>query len=194
VFQIKIDDSQIRRFLKVSPQRAEWSLKEALKMTGGHYRKALQQDIRHGRIGGDKTLNPITERGRDRRKPPLFNLGSMTRFRVSKSRKAGGLMLRVGFLNIGKLKVGTKSVVAVAKIHEEGKRIRVTPKMRKFFAREKHENRGGAYLKKSTKFLTIPKRPIIEPFWRRYRNEIPRYLERRFFQKFFSKENARLRI
>lgn len=52
----------------------------------------------------------------------------------------------------------------------------------------------GRPIKKSTKFLKIPARPMIGPFWKQIKHEIPKYVEKRFFQKFFSKEEPRLKI
>lgn len=61
MIQVKIDDSQIKKFIDKSPQRANWALREALSMAGGHYREVLKQNIRHGRIGGPQGLHPLSK-------------------------------------------------------------------------------------------------------------------------------------
>lgn len=195
MFQVKIDDSQIKRFIKTSPKRAEWSLKEALAMAGGHYRGVLKSNVMHGRFGGPAKIHPLTAAGQNRHRSPLYNMAKygLISFRVSSSKAIGGLRLWIGFLSQKNRRInvgGGKKVTipALAKIHEQGKRIRVTPQMRKMAAAK------GLPLKKSTKFLQIPARPVIAPFWQKIKGQIPKYIERRFFQKFFSKENSRLKI
>ena len=45
---VKIDDSQIVKFLEQAPQRGKWALAEALKMTGGHLRGKIRTHIARG--------------------------------------------------------------------------------------------------------------------------------------------------
>jgi hypothetical protein len=189
MFTVHIDDKQIKRFMKKSPARALWSMREGLKMTGGHYRKVLKQDIQKGRIGGPRHLDPWTTEGRSR-KPPLYKLAQLVRFKVGKSAKAGGLRCWIGFLQSGKKVMGGKvmTIPKIAQMHQEGARIRVTPGMRKKAAMM------GQPLKKTTRWIQLPKRPIIEPFWRRNKQRIPKYLEKMFFKKFFGKGNPGLEI
>jgi hypothetical protein len=188
MFSVKIDDSQVKKFVKESPRRADWALREALSMAGGHYRKDLRKSIEQGKIGGPKGLHPLTKGKRKNRRSPLYALGKLVRFKVSRIKKTN-FRLWFGFLGGGKRYFRQKlTSLQVAKIHEGGKRIRVTPAMRRKAAAMGHP------IKKSTRFIQIPARPMIEPFWQKIKAGLPGYVEKRFFQKFFSKENPRLGI
>jgi len=188
MFSVKIDDSQIMKFARKSPARADWALRESFKMAGGHYRKKLRAAIEQGRVGGKKELHPLTTGKRKKQRSPLYALGKLVRFRVSRIQKTQ-FRLWFGFLGGGKRFFKQKlTALQVAKIHEGGKRIRVTPAMRRRAAAMGHP------IKKTTRFLKIPARPVIEPFYRKVKAGLPGYIERRFFEKFFSKQNPRLKI
>jgi len=186
MFSVKIDDRQIKRFVKTSPQRADWALREAFSMAGGHYRKELRADIEQGRIGGPKELHPLTEGKRKKPRSPLYSLGKMVRFKVSRIKKTR-FRLWFGFLGGGARYFRQQlTALQVAKMHEYGKRIRITPAMRRKAAAM------GSPIKKSTRYLEIPARPMIGPFWRKVKAGLAGYIEKRFFQKFLSKENPRI--
>ena len=98
--------------------------------------------------------------------------------------------LSVGYMK-GKstLVMGTQfGLTKLSRMHEFGKRTRVTGKTRGRFALM------GYPLKKSTKHITIPARPVIGFFWKKKNKEIPRFVEKAFFDIFFSKRNQRLKI
>ena len=172
MIKVKIDDKQIMDFAKKSPARAKWAMSEALKMAGGHYRKDMRIFIESGGENWSP-LHPVSKKGRS----PLFNLGKMVSFKYGKSK--GVQRVRIGFLG---------KAAKLARRVGYGKRFRVTDEIREYFIRR------GFHLKKSTKMLTLPARSIIDPFWRKVANKIPKYVEDKFFAKFFSKERSKLRI
>jgi hypothetical protein len=207
MFSVKIDERQIQKFLRRSPRRARWANAEALKMTGGHLRKSIRAFIEAGGKGWPP-LSPLTAAGK-KHQSPLYFLGRLVRFKYGVSR--GRQRVRIGFFPTRtltkrqRLKTGRRYAVAstqarraqfqrsfnmthqaLARLHEFGRRRRVTARMRGYFAYT------GRPLKKITKVLTIPARPMIGPVFRAQRREIPRYYAARFFQKFFGNQKPRL--
>jgi hypothetical protein len=164
--KVEIDDKQIMDFCKKSPKRAQWAMSEALKMAGGHYRKKMRAFIEGGGENW-KALHPVTKKG----KSPLFNLGKMVGFKYGKSK--GAQRVQIGFFG--------KRPAKLARELGYGKKLKITEGIRGFFARR------GVFLKKTTKYITLPARAIIEPFWRKITSTAPAYIEKRFFEKFFSK-------
>jgi len=208
MYQVKVDDSQVMDFVRKSPKRARWANSEALKMTGGHLRKEIRAFIQRGGRGW-RPLHPVSEYGRRERRGPLAGLAKLVRFKYGTSKGTQNVM--VGFFPVRetrflkrKRKTVTKRTVrqvrarfrqqfgmtheALARIHEYGKRRRVTPAMRRKLAAM------GQPIQKKTRVLETPARPMIGPVFEKNRNAIPRYHEKRFFQKFFSKEKPMLRI
>ena len=175
--RIEIDDRQILDFARKSPARAEWAMREALKMCGGHFRKKMRAFIETGGPGDWPPLNPVTRRLRHGvvQRTPLFGLGRFVRFRYGKSK--GIPRVWIGFHG------GVSKIVRAVQV---AKKTRVTPQIREYFARRK------IYLRKSTKFINTPARPIIEPFWSREEKNIAGYVEKRFFEKFFGEEKPKL--
>ena len=218
-FDIKIDDRQVQRFMKISPARASWANIEALKMTGGHLRGKIRGFIESGGRGW-QPLSPARradaaghqlENKKKKGKSPLYFMGRLIRWKYSRSkgipkvtiglfpsvkrrkrdRMATGLTYKISTTK--KLREDFKAgfgmtYAAFANMMEYGKRIRVTPQMRRMF------QAAGAPLLSTTKTLTIPARPAVGPVYRKEKSHIPIYFERRFFQKFFSKENPRVSI
>ncbi|MBN2568130.1 MAG: hypothetical protein JXB42_01735 [Deltaproteobacteria bacterium] len=180
MIKIRIDDSQIMDFAKKSPQRARWATAESLKMGGGHTRKKMREWIEKGGENWPPLSHPtkkLAEAQHRSERTPLFGLGRFVRFKYSN--RGGNQQVRIGFMNT--------VVTRIAKTVQYGKRIRVTPSLREHFARRK------IFLRKSTTYLNVPPRPIIEPFWRREERETLNYIEKKFFEKFFSKQKPNLR-
>jgi len=176
MIKVQVDDRQIKEFFQKSPARSQWAMKEALSMAGGHYRKILREYIEKG---GESwpPLKPVTQAGKTGRKTPLFGMGKMVRFKVGKVK--GILSASVGFL--------AKGLPKIARIHEAGKRIRVTPGLRGMFAAR------GFPLRAITKWLQVPKRPMIDWLWERHvSKDAGDYVEKRFFEKFFSDEKEKI--
>ena len=171
MIKVKIDDRQIMDFAKKSPARSRWALSEALKMTGGHFRKKLRAFIEGG--GENWTPgHPLLSRGRT----PLFNMGALVRFKYGKYQ--GNQRVQVGFFE--------KQVAKIARNVGYGRRVRVTEGLREYFIRRK------VFLKKTTTTLNVPARPIFEPFLRREERNMLTYMEGKFFDKFFSNERSKI--
>ncbi len=187
---VKVHDKELIRSFKVSPKRANWANREAFKMAGGHFRKKLRRDIEMGKIGGPKAVNPLTRmKGPKHRGNAVSYLGRLVRFKVGLSK--GQMLLRLGFLpDKSRFKFAGKSITipTLGKIHEFGKRFRVTPQMKRYLAAI------GFPIKKSTRFFSIPARPMIGPFFNREKNNFPKYINKRFFQKFLGKGRPDIRI
>ena len=166
MIRVKIDDRQIMDFVKKSPARSRWAMSEALKMTGGHFRKKLRAFIESGGENWPPG-HPLLSKGRT----PLYNLGKFARFKYG--RYKGDQRVQIGFFgDIAKIirKVGY------------GKKVRVTGGLKEYFIRRK------VFLKKTTKILTVPARLIFEPFLRKEERNMLAYIEKNFFEKFFSRE------
>ena len=177
MIHIEIDDKQIMSFFRTSPKRAEWAMSEALKMVGGHVRKDLRKHIESG-LSDMAPLHPVTVAGKKGKITPLFNLAKAISFKYGK-RKG------VQQVSVGWIKKGLPVIVRRALY---GRRQRVTEKIRSMF------HHRGHHLRKSTKMLTTPARPALDVFWQKKKREIPRYVEKRFFEKFFSKGRTKLRF
>lgn len=195
IIDVTIHDEELKRYLKKSPARADWAAGEAFSMAGGHFKWKLRKDIQAGRIGGPKgSPHPLGKR-RKKSLSPLYNLGIWARFRNRK--RQGQWRLLIGFLNVPgiKFRFGDKrlTIPAVAKMHENGRRIRVTKKMRGMIG-GRSAAEGFKPLKKSTRYLNIPARPMVGPFYNREKNNIQKYVRKRFFEKFFSKQRPDLGV
>jgi len=170
LIKIEINDSQIKRFFKESPKKAEWAMKEALSMAGGHVRKELKSYV-ETQTAGFKDLHPVTKKGRHGGAAPLFNIGKWVSFRYGK--RKGVQQVQIGWLGKGQPAMVRKLFY--------GKRFRATDRIRALF------HHRGVHLKKGTKMLEVPARPALDNFWSKKAREIPGYVERNFFNKFFSK-------
>ena len=170
MIRVKIDDRQIMDFVKKSPARSRWAMSEALKMTGGHFRKKLRAFIESGGENWPPG-HPLLSRGRT----PLFNMGALVRFKYGKFQ--GNQRVQVGFFG---------DIAKIIKKVSYGRKIRVTEGLRKYFIRR------NVFLKKTTQTLTVPVRLIFEPFLRREERNMLAYMEKKFFEKFFSKEKSNI--
>ena len=166
------------------PNRIQWAINKAMRMTGGHEKNLLRKFVETGGPGWPG-LNPITEKLKHGRSSPLFNLGKMARFKYT-----GGTNPRVavGFFFQSKLK-GSQRRAAKGRYvsyfgkgedsiflkHEEGADIPVTPAMQRSLAGL------GVFLRKGT-ILRIPARQMIGPFWEREKELVPDYIKKRFWQ------------
>jgi len=177
MINIEINDRQIMDFFRTSPKRAEWAMSEALKMAGGHIRKDLKIYIESG-LSEMTPLHPVTVAGKKGKASPLYNLAKAISFKYG--RRKGVQQVRIGWIK--------KGLPVIVRRALYGRRQRVTEKIRSMF------HYRGYHLRKATKMLTTPARPALDVFWKKKKAEIPRYVEKRFFQKFFSKGRARLRF
>ncbi len=113
---------------------------------------------------------------------PLQWLGKFSRYLLDKE----GTILQIDFGKSRKGQPGQvdRTLSSIAIRAEEGETIRVTPAMRRFLAttrrkRPKRQIPGETYfpLRKSTKNLKIPPRPIFSPVWRKIKPKIVPYFE-----------------
>ena len=170
MIKVKIDGRQIMDFAKKSPARSRWAMSEALKMTGGHFRKKLRAFIESGGENWPPG-HPLLSKGRT----PLYNLGKFARFKYGKFK--GDQRVQIGFLG---------DIAKIIRKVSYGRKIQVTEGLRKYFIRRK------VFLKKTTKILTVPARLIFEPFLRKEERNMLAYMEKKFFEKFFSKEKSNI--
>ncbi len=128
-------------------------------------------------------------RRRGRHNTALFWLGKFARYRVDKE----GELLDVDFGRSRAGKPGSfdASLSATVRRAERGERIRVSEKMRRFLAatrrkRPKRQVPGKTYfpLRKTTRVLVVPPRPIFGPVKRKVEPQVPAYFTRKFWGAF----------
>lgn len=189
-------DKELTDFLTRWPKRSKWAMKEAMQMAGGHIRKKVRKFIESGGSGWP-ALSFMTRRTKSNSRSPLYKMAQLVRFKA-----VGGKNPRVqiGFFTAtkrGKAGFNKKergrfkdyfggTPAAMAKKHEFGKRVPITPEKRgslMFGAIQA----GVAPVRKSTKFVTVPARPMIGPVFQREKRDIPDYVGRKFWEKMTSK-------
>ncbi len=169
----------------------------ALKSCGFWIRGELRNHVEYGGAGWP-SLHPMSKsfrkkyklgnkwfgRGRGDHQTPLFWLGKFARYRADQDK----VQIDFGKSAAGKPGTFDPTLIGIVRRAEEGEAIRVTEKMRLFFAltrrkRPKKQTPGLTYfpLKKSTKTLDIPARPMIEPVWKKTVGLIPVRFEAKFF-------------
>lgn len=188
MIHVEIQDKAMKSYLRKAPARANWAIKEAFGKAGGHWRKKLRDIITRGAFPL-APLSEVTTRGRERNFPPLGRLSQIVFFRVRKVKKTSQV-LWLGYLpgvkGLGAKRWGKYTLTQMARLHEYGKQTRVTKRTRGRFARM------GFPLKKETKMIIIPERPVLDLFWKKYNPAIIKYIEKSFFEIFLSKRNPRL--
>lgn len=176
MFAIKIDDRQVLDFVKKSPRRAEWAMREALLATGGHLRKKVIDHIESaaGWPALSKTTIKIKQtkmRGAAKlRTKPLSIFARLVRYRYYRSSKKGVQRVRVGFFNTKnwfKRYYGV-GAATIAYLHESGR--------------------------KSAKYGKRRIRKMIEPVWMSQQAIIPGYVSKKFFENLLSKKKPGLKF
>lgn len=187
--------------MRAFPNYASRAVASALKSEGFQLKNVLQEDVRTGGHGGawDK-LNPhtgvLSRRKRSGRVWSIKNYrmvwkgkkGSKKRARQYKEvmlstrrnpllRLRGGIryvydhqmkMVSIGFIN------ASSRLLKLVKMHAEGYSTPVTPRLRKMlFAL-------GFPLKKSTKVLRAPARPLIQPAFKREQHNVEARLKQKY--------------
>jgi len=169
--------------------------KSALGSTGYWIQQELRNQIEYGGSGWPP-LHPITLKLRKFRTPantPLFYLGRFSRYLIDQE----GTTVEIG---LGKSRKGEPGqtddpwLSAALRRAEEGDRIPVTKKVRLAWVRTKIKgqkwkkmSRSGAVtggyfvLRPETQFLTIPKRPVVGPVFRKVQPKITPYFEQKFW-------------
>lgn len=193
-------DQELRAFMDRWPKRTRWAMKEAMEMTGGHMRKKIRAFIESGGQGWPP-LSPTTRaRKGGGHRSPLYKLAQLVRFKATGGKNP---RVRIGFFTAtkrGKTAWNRRqrerfkgffggTPAALAKKHEFGKRVRVTPQMRRGLIKSAAAV-NIAPIRKSTKYFTIPRRPMIGPVFRKERARLPEYLGDKFWQKMQSREGT----
>lgn len=188
-------DEAIKELAERWPKRAKWAMGEAVAMAGGHYRKIIRTFIERGGRGW-KPLSSLYLRSSKKQgatSRPLKNLAQLARFRAVKGQNP---RVQIGFFpqqqrgQAGWNKKERKrfkdffggTPAALAAKHEFGARYRVTARKQRMMAAM------GMPLKKSTRYVTIPARPMIGPIFRQEEANMPAYVGGAFWKKMTSSE------
>ena len=162
----------LKRDIKKEEKRARKALNLAVRVEGFRLMRLLKKEIRDQAPGGQKfaPLSVIARRRMHRgRNQPLRRLALGVRYHVP---KWDPVVMRIGWVGP---RVSRRWKV-LAEMLQAGFDTRVTGGVRKYLARYGTEMRSKKdrpyfYLKKTTRILKTPARPIIDPFWRRYEKE-----------------------
>lgn len=201
--ELHVDYSELSEATKAVlklPGLFERARKSALKSTGWYVQQELRNHVEYGGTNWP-ALHPLTKKFRHKyglgshwvkrthHPGPLFWLGKFARYRVD----ADGREVTICF---GKSKRGSpgtedRGLMWVVRRAEEGETIHVTPAMRRFLAatrrkRPKQQEPGRTYfpLKKTTRRLKVPPRPIFGPVFKKVRPKIMPWFERKFWDAF----------
>jgi hypothetical protein len=197
MFTVKIDDSQLQKFLKESPRRANWALSEALKAAGYSIKKKVTAHIKSATGWpplAESTIERKTKYNVRSHKYRTSPLGVFARLlRVSYSKGKGKPFVKVGYFNTNNWfkKFFGVGAAEIAELNETGNYTpRKSNKASDRWAKEQgmsvKTNRGG-------KYGVRPGRPIITPIWNKVKNALPAYISNKFFDVFFSKKKAGLK-
>lgn len=198
MYQVEIKETgltETAKFVMQLPGIFARARKSALGSTGYYFQQELRNHIEYGGEGW-KPLHPLTLKLRKFRTPagtPLFYLGRFSRYLIDQE----GTTLEIG---LGKSRKGEPGqtddpwLQAALRRAEEGGRIPVTKKVRLAWVATKIKgqkwkkmSRSGAVtggyfvLRPETQFLTIPKRPVIGPVFRKIEPKITPYFEQKFW-------------
>lgn len=169
--------------------------KSALSSTGYMLQQEIRNHIEYGGTGWPK-LHPITLKFRKSRTPagtPLYYLGRFSRYRMDNE----ATKIEVGLGKSSKGQPGTMDdpwLQAALRRAEYGEKVKVSKKTRLKWISTKIKGRkykklgrsgaitGGYFvLRPETQFLTIPKRPIIGPVFKKMDSRITPYFEEKFW-------------
>lgn len=148
------DWDKLDRFLQEAPRKVKAAGEVGGNRAGALLSKRIKEGLRSQAPGG-KQLEPIQAWTAWTRKEgggtkALIASGEMLRS-VTWKRVKGGVW-------VGSNRRDASGKYNLAAIHEEGRKIEVTPKMRGRFFYE-----FGSHIKPSTKYIYIPARPFIGP-------------------------------
>lgn len=172
------DWDKARDIIENFEKRYRKAVKAALTRAGLYLKKQIQKGIRDQKPGGKEyeKLHPITIERKGSKKAMIddgdffnaitFKLTSDTLF--------------VGVLKQAKDKDG-KPLVNIAEVHEYGREIKVTPKMRKYL------HGIGLHLKAETTYVKIPARPTFGPVWDAEVDNVIKIIEEEFQKHIFGK-------
>lgn len=192
-------DDVVRNLSVKYPALAERARKSALSSTGFMIRTELRNHVEYGGTGWP-SLHPLSKsRRKDKagmwkttnKRSPLDWLGKYARYIMAQDKES--VTIDFGRSRKGQAGSVDKYLSAIARKHERGARVKVTPAMRRKMAMtamgRKGKRRGeigaGYFpLKATTKYLTIPKRPSIGPVFRKIKPKVAGYMRDKFWAAF----------
>lgn len=181
------------------PALAERARKSALSSTGFMIRTELRNHVEYGGTGWP-SLHPLSKtRRKDKlgmwktanKRSPLDWLGKYARYIMAADKES--VTIDFGRSRKGQAGSVDKYLSAIARRHERGATVKVTPAMRRKMAMtsmgRKGKRRGevgvGYFpLSVTTKFLQIPKRPSIGPVFRKVKPKVAGYMRDKFWAAF----------
>lgn len=188
------------------PDRIDRARRSALRSAGWMIRGEVRNHIEYGGTGWP-SLHPLTQKYRDYKgwrarggSSALFWLGKYARYVMIGDDEG----VEIGLGDSRKKKAGRidKYLQAVAIKHEKGARVKVTPDMRRKWARTRPKGKKGKMaqqgqdyfsLRSSTKWLRIPRRPTFGPVFRKVAPKIPAYMREKFFAALRRYENMEIK-
>lgn len=192
-------DEVVRNLSAKYPALAERARKSALSSTGWWIRTELRNHVEYGGNGWP-SLHPLSKsRRKDKlgmwrrtnKLSPLAWLGKYARYIMAADKES--VTIDFGRSRKGQAGKVDKYLSAIARKHESGATVKVTPSMRRKMAmtamgrkgKRKGEPGAGYFpLKSSTKYLEIPKRPSIGPVFRKVRPKVAGYMRGKFWDAF----------
>lgn len=192
-------DEVVRNLSVKYPAMAERARKSALSSTGWMIRTELRNHVEYGGSGWP-SLHPLSQsRRKDKagnwktanKRTPLDWLGKYARYIMDGDKES--VTIDFGRSRKGQAGSVDKYLSAIARKHERGATVKVTPAMRRKMAttsmgrkgKRKGEPGTGYFpLKASTKFLQIPKRPSIGPVFRKVKPKVAGYMRDKFWAAF----------
>lgn len=190
----KIVDAENKRTLK--------AMSTALKREGFLLAAELRKDIKAGRAGG-RAFSPLSSMarrfgGKFPARKPFTKLRStqgasgpskgIIPIRYNPVMGAGGLKVEVGLVDTRQEKI-SKSWIRIFQRQQEGFTQQVTKRQREYLARLGGEIGGRSklrkhlFLRKGTTTLKTPARPIIDPFFSKWRALSSMRIEANFHKK-----------
>lgn len=174
----------LKRDIKREGRRARYSMNLAVRVEGFRLMRLLKKEIREGAPGG-KRLEPLSVIARKRlhrgRNEPLRRLSLGVRYHVT---RWDPVQMHVGWTGP---RVSRRWKFLAKKL-QEGFRTRVTPGIREYLASygggmRSRQARRYFFLRRNTRYLRTPARPIMDPFWRAHETDARRNIVRNFRRK-----------
>jgi hypothetical protein len=174
----------LARDIKKEGKRAHYALNLAVRVEGFRLMRLLKKEIRDGAPGGRRfaPLSVIAKKRQHRgRNEPLRRLALGVRYDV---KKRDPVEMHVGWVGA---RVSRRWKI-LARVLQKGFVTPVTAGIRRYLTRygsdlRDRKSRKYFMLRKNTRFLKTPARPIISPFWRAHENQAQRNIAVNFRRK-----------
>ncbi len=173
--------SHLQRYVKAQWRQEVKALETAIRVEGYRLSKKLKQEIRAGAFTGGDEKSGIA-RKLSRQTTPLKKLATAVRYHVVKS---PNFQIHVGWTGPRV----SKSWQRIATQQQEGFTRPVTDRQASFLRSvggglaKRSKYRKYFFLKKTTKEMTTPARPIIAPFWRKHEAEAMARIKNNYLRK-----------